>query len=141
MSADAQELSSKLVYSAPYSVNNSMRYLSIPMMAGYLLVNKTFGLQLNAGVATDLFLQNTISAESDQIEKTSQPAGSDSPYRAVNLSGLIGTEISYRFGERYRVSLNPGIRYPFNTIYKSELGVQAAPLTLDVGLRFRYIFN
>ena len=141
MTADAQDLSSKLVYSAPYSVNNSMRYLSIPMQAGYLLVNKTFGLQLNAGVATDLFLQNTISAKSDQIAKTSQPGGSDSPYRAVNLSGLFGTEVSYRFGERYRVSLNPGLRYPFNTIYKSELGVQSAPLTFDVGLRFRYIFN
>ena len=141
MSADANDLSSKLVYSAPYSVNNSMRYLSIPMQAGYLLVDRTFGLQLNAGVATDVFLQNTISAESDQLAKTSQSAGSDSPYRAVNLSGLFGTEVSYRFGERYRVSLNPGIRYPFNTIYKPALGVQSAPLTFDVGLRFRYIFK
>lgn len=141
MMADASDLSQKLLYSAPYSVNNNMRYLSIPVQAGYLLVNKTFGLQLNAGVATDLFLQNTISAESHQIAKTSQPAGSDSPYRAVNLSGLFGTEVSYRFGDHYRVSLNPGIRYPFNTIYKSELGVQSSPLTFDVGLRFRYIFK
>lgn len=141
INADAEDLNNKILYSAPYGVNNSMRYLSIPMQAGYLLVNKTFGLQLNAGVATDLFLQNTISADSDHLEKTSQPAGSDSPYRAVNLSGLLGTEFSYRFGENYRVSLNPGIRYPFNTIYKSELGVQSTPLTFDVGLRFRYIFN
>ena len=141
MSADPNDLSSKLVYSAPYSVSNSMRYLSIPMQAGYLLVDRIFGLQLNAGLATDLFLQNTISAESDHLAKTSQSAGSDSPYRSVNLSGLLGTEVSYRFGERYRVSVNPGIRYPFNTIYKSELGVESAPLTFDVGLRFRYIFK
>ena len=141
MTADASDLQQKLLYSAPYSVNNSMRYLSIPMQAGYLLVNKTFGLQLNAGLATDLFLQNTISAESDQIAKTSQSVGEDSPYRAVNLSGLFGTEVSYRFGDHYRISLNPGIRYPLNTIYKSELGVQSTPLTFDVGLRFRYIFK
>ena len=141
INADAEDLNNKILYSAPYGVNNSMRYLSIPMQAGYLLIDKTFGLQLNAGVATDLFLQNTISADSDHLEKTSQPVGSDSPYRAVNLSGLLGTEFSYRFGENYRISLNPGIRYPFNTIYKSELGVQSTPLTFDVGLRFRYIFN
>ena len=134
-------LGSKLAYSAPYTVNNSMRYLSIPMQAGYLLVNKTFGLQLNAGVATDLFLQNTIKADNDQLDRTSQPSGSDSPYRAVNLSGLLGTEVSYRFGENYRISLNPGIRYPFNTIYKTELGVSSTPLTFDIGLRFRYIFH
>ena len=136
-----EDLSNKIVYSAPYNVNNSMRYLSIPLQAGYLLVNKTFGLQLNAGVATDVFLQNTVTADSDKLDKISQAGGSDSPYRGVNLSGLFGTEFSYRFGQHYRVALNPGIRYPFNTIYKSELGVDATPLTFDVGLRFRYIFR
>src|SRR5690606_352990 len=39
MHQDAQDLSNKIVYSAPYNVNNSMRYLSIPMQAGYLLVD------------------------------------------------------------------------------------------------------
>ena len=141
MYTDAGDLSDKLVYSAPYSVNNNMRYLSIPLQAGYLVVNRTFGLQLNAGLATDLFLQNTISGQSDQLAKTSQSMGSESPYRTVNLSGLFGTEFSYRFGDHYRVSLNPGLRYPLNTIYKSELGVQSTPLTFDVGLRFRYIFR
>lgn len=141
MASGAEEFSDKLVYSAPYNVNNNMRYLSVPLQAGYLLVDKTFGLQLNAGVATDLFLQNTISGDSDQLAKTSQSMGSDSPYRTVNLSGLVGTEFSYRFGDHYRLSLNPGLRYPLNTIYKSELGVQSTPLTFDVGLRFRYIFK
>jgi hypothetical protein len=141
INSNAQDLNNRIVYSAPYNVNNSMRYLSIPMQAGYLLVNKTFGLQLNAGVATDLFLQNTITADSDQLDKTSQSGGEDSPYRSVNLSGLFGTEVSYRFGQRYRVALNPGVRYPFNTIYKSELGVEGSPLTFDVGLRFRYILH
>ncbi len=139
--SNAQDLNNKILFSAPYNVNNSLRYLSIPMQAGYLLVNKTFGLQLNAGVATDLFLQNTVTPDSENLDKTTQPGGADSPYRTVNLSGLFGTEFSYRFGERYRVSLNPGIRYPLSTIYKSELGVQASPLTFDVGLRFRYIFH
>lgn len=141
VNADEFELGNRIVYSAPYSVNNSMRYLSIPVQAGYQLIDKTFGWQLNAGVATDLFLQNTVKGESDQLARTTAPGGSDSPYRTVNLSGLLGTEFSYRFGPHYRISLNPGIRYPFNTIYKSELGVDSSPLTFDVGLRFRYIFR
>src|SRR3546814_10183157 len=33
MMADASDLSQKLLYSAPYSVNNNMRYLSIPVQA------------------------------------------------------------------------------------------------------------
>lgn len=141
INSKADELNNKIVYSAPYNVNNSMRYLSIPMQAGYMLINKTFGLQLNAGVATDVFLQNTVTPDSDNMDRTTQPGGAESPYRTFNLSGLVGTEFSYRFGEHYRLALNPGVRYPFNTIYKSELGVQASPLTFDVGLRFRYIFH
>lgn len=139
--ARESELHQKIVYSAPYTVNNSMRYLSIPMQAGYLVVDKAFGVQVNAGLATDLFLQNTVKGDGDQLARTSQAAGEDSPYRAVNLSGLFGTELSYRFSDHYRVALNPGIRYPFNTIYKSELGIQSTPLTFDIGLRFRYIFH
>jgi hypothetical protein len=133
--------SDKLVSTAPYNVNNSSRYLSIPLQAGYLVVNRDFGVQLNAGVATDLFLQNTVKGEGNNLTSSTTGNGSTSPYRAVNLSGLFGTEFSYRFAQHYRIALNPGIRYPFNTIYKSDLGIQAMPLTFDVGLRFRYIFH
>ncbi|HEY0656748.1 MAG TPA: outer membrane beta-barrel protein [Chryseosolibacter sp.] len=131
----------KLVSTAPYNVNNNSRYLSIPLQAGYMVINKNFGLQLNAGVATDLFLQNTVSAEGGNLDKTSQGIGDDSPYRSVNLSGLAGTELSYRFSKNYRVAINPGLRYPFNSVYKSEIAVKSTPITFDIGLRFGYIFH
>ena len=125
----------------PYSVNNSVKFFSVPVQAGYLLVNQKFGLQLNAGLSTDLFLENTITPQSGNLDKTTQGRGEDSPYRSVNFSGLMGTEFSYRFGSHYRVSLNPGLRYPLNSVYKSDIGIQSTPLTFDVGLRFRYIFK
>jgi hypothetical protein len=96
---------------------------------------------LNAGVATDFFIQNTIDPEGSSLDKTQVSRGSESPYRSTNFSGLVSTEFSYRFASRYRVSLNPGIRYPLNSIYKSESGISATPFIFDVGLRFRYIFN
>jgi len=132
---------SKLAPTVPYSVNNNVQFFSVPVQAGYLIVNKKFGLQLNAGVSTDLFLQNTITPESGSLDKTTQGRGEDSPYRSVNFSGLMGTELSYKLGQRYRVSLNPGLRYPLNSVYKTDVGIQSTPLTFDVGLRFRYIFH
>ncbi len=125
----------------PYNVNNSVRFVSVPLQAGYLVVNKKFGLQVNAGVSTDLFLQNTITPDGGGLSKTTQGRGDDSPYRSLNFSGLMGTELSYKLGYRYRVSVNPGLRYPFSSVYKSATGVDAMPLTFDVGLRFRYIFH
>jgi hypothetical protein len=135
------DASARVVPTAPYRVNNNLEYLSIPLQAGYILVNRSFGLQINGGIATDLFLQNTLQPQSGNLDKVTNGRGSDSPYRPLNFSGLVGTEISYRFSDNYRVSLNPGVRYPFGSIYKSGLGLTAIPVTFDVGLRFRYIFE
>lgn len=139
--ADAASASDRLAPTVPYSVNNSLKFFSVPMQAGYLLVNRKFGVQLNAGVSTDLFLENTITPEGGSLDKTTQSNGSESPYRTVNFSGLMGTEFSYRLGQRYRIALNPALRYPFSSVYKSDVGIESTPLTFDVGLRFRYIFK
>jgi hypothetical protein len=131
----------KVAQTFPYNVNNNMRFVSVPLQAGYLLINRKIGLQLNAGVSTDFFLENTITPDGGGVASSTVGRGSESPYRSLNFSGLMGTELSYRLGNRYRLSLNPGIRYPFNSIYKENTGVDANPVTFDVGLRFRYIFN
>lgn len=115
--------------------------MSVPLQAGYLVVNKKFGLQVNAGVATDMFLKNTVTPDGAGLSQTTQGRGDDSPYRSFNFSGLMGTEFSYRLGYHYRVSLNPGLRYPFSSVYKSSTGIDSTPLTFDVGLRFKYIFH
>lgn len=135
------EMSARVVSTASYQVNNTLQFVSVPLQAGYIIVNKRVVVQLNSGVSTDLFLQNTLTPQNSSLEKTTQESGSDSPYRTVNFSGLVGTEISYKFGEHYRLALNPGVRYPFNSIYKSDVGLSSSPLTFDVGLRFRYIFH
>ena len=131
----------KVAQTFPYNVNNNVRFVSVPLQAGYLLLDRKFAVQLNAGVSTDLFLQNTITPDGGGLSKTTQGRGEDSPYRSLNFSGLMGTELSYKLSSRYRVSLNPGLRYPFKSIYKDNMGIDATPVTFDVGLRFRYIFH
>lgn len=135
------DASARVVPTAPYSVTNNMEYLSIPLQAGYIVVNRAFGIQLNGGISTDLFIQNTLEPQSGSLDKVTNGRGSDSPYRPINFSGLVGTEISYRFSENYRIAVNPGIRYPFSSIYKSDVGLSVTPLTFDIGLRFKYIFQ
>lgn len=139
-SGGAERLS-KLYTTAPHHVNNSIRFLSVPVQAGFRVINRSFGLQLNGGVSTDLFIQNTVTPQGGSLDKVTTGRGDESPYRPINFSGLFSTEFSYRFTDRYRLAVNPGIRYPFSSIYKPEVGLQSTPVTFDVGLKFHYIFE
>lgn len=125
----------------PYQLSNTQQFISLPMQAGYLLIDRKFGMQINTGIATDFFLQNVLNDASGNLNAFSQSAGPDSPYRSVNFSGLFGTELSYRFADNYRLSLVPGMRYAMHSMFKDDIGTSISPITMDVGLRFKYFFK
>lgn len=124
----------------PYTTRSINEYLSIPLQMGYFIVDRKFGLQLNAGVATDFFIKNTLKDERGLIENYESGPSDGSPYRNVNWSGLMSTELSYKVTDKYHLSLVPGLRYNFNSVLKDETDLAYNPLVIDIGMRFKYIF-
>lgn len=136
--ADREE---NLIVTAPYQLSGSMQYMSVPMQAGILLLDRDFSWMINAGIATDFFIQTVLIPENTGYGRTVISSGDDSPYRPVYFAGLAGTELSYRFADKYRIALAPGVRYALQSIYKSDVPTAFMPVTYDVSLRFRYIFR
>ncbi|MCU0382604.1 MAG: hypothetical protein MUF68_00930 [Cyclobacteriaceae bacterium] len=141
LSKNRVDESTEILATTPYAVTNAIELISFPVQAGYIVFENKWAMQINTGFATDLFLQSTQTPNAKNVEASTTGRGSDSPYRAVNFAGLLGSEISYRFAENYRISVSPGLRYPLQSIYKDQVAVKSTPLTFDVALRFRYIFN
>jgi hypothetical protein len=130
-----------LTMTQPYKVNNNLEFVSVPVQAGFLIINRKVGLQFNAGFASDIFLRNTLQDQSGQLSKYSKGSGDGSPYRPFNLAGLASTELSYKIAHHYRISLMPGLRYSFQPLLKSPSTGTTTPFVLDIGFRFKYIFK
>lgn len=124
---------------APYTIQSSAEFLSIPVQAGYVFIDRKFGVALNSGVSTDIFLQNKLTDKSGMYGNQSI-SGSESVYRPVSWAGLMNTELSLKIAERYRLSLVPGVRYSFTNMLKDDAGSRK-PLVFDVGFRLRYVFQ
>lgn len=129
-----------LASTTPYDINSVNELVSIPLQAGYMFVNRKFGLQLNSGVATDMFIRNTLTDKSGQLNTFSESAGSDSPYNTFSWTAIGGTELSYKIGSQYRISVTPGFRYALTPMLKSSTE-SASPFMWDMGFRFRYILK
>jgi len=71
-----------------YDINSVNELVSVPIQTGYMVVNRKFGLQLNSGVATDMFIRNTLTDKSGQLSTFSESAGSDSPYNTFSWSAI-----------------------------------------------------
>lgn len=139
-SSPTASVASAYAITTPYTVNSNMELISIPLQAGYLIVDKRLGWQLNAGVSQDFFLRNTLTDASGQSERFRQGAGADSPYRTINWAALFSSEFSYRIGDHYRLSVVPGMRYSVRSMLKDSKE-EGTPLVMDVGFRFKYLFN
>lgn len=119
-------------------INSTFQFISLPVQAGYMLVDQKFGVQLNGGFSPDVFLKSTISDKATQ--ETVNTSGSNSTFKTISLSGLGGVELSYRFSDHYRIALVPGFRYSLTPVYKENSLASAKPFMADIGLRFRYVF-
>ena len=138
--ADLAGRSSNIATTSPYTINNSNEFVSVPLQAGYLIIDRKAGIQVNAGVSADLFIRNTLADASGRLASYSDSAGDNSAFQTLNWSGLVGTELSYKVTKHYRVSLVPGFRYSFNSVLRSTTGSTLNPMVWDLGFRFRYIF-
>lgn len=124
--------------SQDYQLLNSFEFVSVPLKAGYLIVDRKIGIMVLGGVSADIFLSNTLSENNDKIEETKVDAGSDSPFRDVNFNGVIGAEFSYKISRNYHLTLEPNYGVAINSFTKSASNFSSNPQTFGIsaGLKF-----
>ncbi len=130
------QANSQLELTDTYEINNTYEIISIPIQAGYLLLDRRFDIMILGGVANDLFLQKRVTDNASDANSTTATA-TDNGYSIYSISGLFGTELSYAISESYSISLQPQVRQAFTSFTPND----NKPTVLEVGFKFKYIIK
>lgn len=124
-----------------YDLLNSFEFASIPLKAGYLLIDRKVGLMLTAGIGADIFLSNTISESNDKLDEVKMEAGSSSPFREVNFNGLLGAEVFYQFSRQYHLTLEPNYSIALNPFTKTNETFKSHPQAFGITAGLKYYWK
>lgn len=123
------------------NLKNEFQFTSVPVKAGYLVVNSKFRMELNAGVITNFYMGNKLSGSDAEIAGLTIGPGSESPYREVSFSGLAGVEFGYQLLKNFDLVIEPNYRRSINSLTKENTSFTTNPSGFGLLTGVRYNFN
>ncbi len=123
------------------NLNSSLEFISVPIKAGYVLLNKKVSVILLAGVSSDFFLANRVKADDDSFADIVIKGGDESPYNKVHFNGLVSTQVRYQFSENYSLTLEPSYAVAINSLTKIDRYASSLPNVFNLGLGLKYHFR
>ncbi len=120
---------------------NYYEFASVPVKAGYIILNRALNIAVLAGVSSDFYLGGKILDKNNFVEDVSITPGEQSPYKSVYFNGIIGTSFGYAFAEHYQLSLEPNYRMAINSLTKDSFVMSSNPATWQISFGLRYQFK
>ncbi|MEQ8473081.1 MAG: outer membrane beta-barrel protein [Marinoscillum sp.] len=122
------------------NMNNQFEFTSVPLKAGYLILNNKFKLEVNAGLIANIYMGNKLTSNDDNVADLTIGPGSTSPYRDLSFSGLAGVEMGYQFMKDFDIIIEPNYRQSINSLTKDNSSFKTNPsgFGLMTGLRYNF---
>lgn len=123
-------------------LNNSYEFVSVPVKAAYWLLQSDLSLALSAGVSTNIFIQNSVTNQTTDLENIRVKPGDQSPYRNVYFNGVLSTQLTYQLpGANYSIMIEPSYLLALNNMTKEDYYFNSRPKSFMLGVGLRYHFN
>lgn len=123
------------------SLTNQFEFVSVPLRAGYIILDKKLNLTLLAGVSSEFFLGNTITSGGDFLESISEQQGDNSPYKDVYFNGSAGAMLGYTIFGNYNITIEPGYRFAMNSFTKDDFYLSSYPSGFNLAFGVTYNFR
>jgi len=112
------------------NLDNSLSFTSIPIKAGYSLIDSKLSLRLNAGLSANYFLTSRLTDPSGQIQASDQ----SNAYNVWSFDGLTGFEFGYSISNNFNLTLEPNYRQSITPLSES-LNTRSG-FMIQTGLRY-----
>jgi hypothetical protein len=122
-------------------LRNTFRMASVPVKAGYVIMDQKLNIMLDGGIQANLFLGNELSDPDNNLETVEIRPGETSPYRTINFSAITGVTLGYSFLDNYALTVKPSYQRSINSLTKETSSFSATPEGFGLAVGVRYIFQ
>ncbi|MFD0977183.1 outer membrane beta-barrel protein [Salinimicrobium gaetbulicola] len=115
-------------------LNQKMGFIEVPVELEYNLIDKRFELNLIGGASTLFLDENKISVNDGNISAV----GKANNLNQVSFSTNIGLGLDYNLSEKFKLNMEPMLKYQFNTFNSQSSGNQPYYLGIYSGFSFKF---
>ncbi|WP_420575575.1 hypothetical protein [Ekhidna sp.] len=117
-------------YDYEVALNNSVQFASIPIKAGYFIVDNKFSLRINAGLSANYLVEGNISDPTRQILNSDEL----NLYNDWSFDGISGLEFGYSIFNKFDLTIEPNYRHSITPISNSSNS--PSRFLVQTGLRY-----
>lgn len=118
----------------PGMLNQKMGFIEVPVELEYNLIDKKFELNVIGGASTLFLDQNSVSVNSGSYSAL----GKASNLNQISFSTNVGLGLDYNLSEKFKLNLEPMLKYQLNTFNSASSENQ--PFYLGIYSGFSYKF-
>jgi len=112
------------------------KYIEIPLLARYMLIDKKIGLHVVGGFSTNLMVDNNVIAQSGNSKEN---IGETANLRFLNYNSNIGFGLDYKWWGKAILTIEPTFKYYLNSISdKSDINYHPYSFGIFTGVRYKF---
>lgn len=117
-------------YDHEVELNNNVQLASVPLKAGYFVLDRKFSLRLNAGLSANYLMAGSLSDPTKEILNSSEL----NLYNDWSFDGIGGVELGYSIFNKFDLTVEPNYRYAITPISNSVNS--PSRIIIQTGLRY-----
>jgi hypothetical protein len=119
-------------------LSNQYQYLTVPIKAGYIVLDKKIDIILNTGISSNFLIGANVVAEN--VNDIENEYDNKNAYQSVYFNFLTSVSFGYTFREKYQLLMEPNYSQALNDFTNSTNTNHGKPSNLGLSIGLRYNF-